>query len=65
MASIYVQLTVILLSLIAVLCVLIVYIVRQTLELKKEYETRVQNLTGKKELWIKRHESEPRIEPIS
>lgn len=55
--SIYVQVTIILLSVIVVLSVLIAYIIRQTLNVKKEYERQLQSQTQSKELWINRHES--------
>jgi len=59
--AIYIELTIILLSFIVVLSVLIAYIVKQTLALKREYEEQLQVKNVDNELWIGRHESESNI----
>ena len=61
MADIYLELAIILLSVIAVLSVLIVYIIRQTLTLKRQYEAQVKKKNEEKELWIDRHESDSHV----
>ena len=61
MADIYLELTIILFSVIAVLSVLIVYIIKQTLTFKREYFLQVSKSNGHKELWINRKESESHI----
>lgn len=59
--AIYIELTIILLSFIVVLSLLIAYIVKQTLTLKREYEQQLEIKNADKGLWIGRHESESNI----
>ena len=54
----YFQLIVVLLSVILVLSVLILYIVRQILQLKKEYEEKLSLKNSEKGMWIDRRQSE-------
>lgn len=65
MVDMYLELSIILLSIIAVLVVLILYIVRQTLALNREYDVQMKKKIDEENLWIDRRESDNNILDIS
>lgn len=65
MLDMYLELSIILLSINVVLVVLILYIVRQTLGLKREYDVQMKKKVDEENLWIDRRESDNHILGIS
>ena len=65
MFDMYLELTIILSCVCLTLSILILYIVKQTLSMKREYELQVQKKTDEEKLWIDRHESESNIIGLS
>lgn len=65
MVDMYLELSIILLSIVVVLVVLILYIVRQTLALSREYDFQLKKKVDEENLWIDRRESDNNVLGIS